>query len=207
MGDIEKDHHYSELSGTSAPAAGHHEEKQESPVNITRRLRDREMLKRKKQEAQEKDTYHEQTSSKRQRKTKGTGRGRRMQVKEPEPETEHEPVHELPHDPRQEEQQHETVAEKKCEFLSDLLQEHVEQEQEPHHEDSVPTVTEGETANMTLLIHEDADGHVPQETTFLLTDKEEVAVSDPAPVTEETEIIAFPLEQEQEEHQYYTPLL
>ncbi|KAM3938203.1 hemogen isoform 2-T2 [Leptodactylus fuscus] len=215
MGDTEQDHQYSEHSGHSAPATGHHEEKHESPVPITRRLRDREMLKRKKEEAQEKDTYQEQTSSKRQRKTKGTGRGRRKQVKEPEPEPEplpepeHEPVHEVQYDARQEEQHHETESEKKLELLSDVPQEHAEQELEPlvHHEDPAPAVTEGEPADVTLLVHEDADGHLPQETSSLLKDSEEVAVSDPEPATETSEVLAFPLEQEQFEHQYYTPLL
>ncbi|XP_040273225.1 hemogen isoform X1 [Bufo bufo] len=213
MGDFERDHHYSELSGTSAPENGHHEQKQQSPVPITRRLRDREMLKRKKEEAQEKHTYQwvfgEQSSSKRQRKTKGTGHGRRKQVKEPEPEP--EPEHEsdeVQHAPQQEEQHHETEGEKKIELLSDVPQEHFEPEQETllHHED-LPTATEGETADVTLLIHEDADGHLPQEASPLLEDKEEVAESDPVPVTEAPEVLAFPFEQEQVEHQYYTPLL
>ncbi|XP_069820436.1 hemogen isoform X2 [Dendropsophus ebraccatus] len=220
MGDFDKDHHYSEHSGASALATGYHQEKQESPVNIRRRLRDRDMLKRKKEEAQQKDTYQEQTSSKRQRKTKGTGRGRKKQVKEsepepqpepepnPEPQPEHEPMHELQHEPRSEEQHFEIEAEKKFEFLSDVPQDHVEQKQEPlvHQEDSAPTVTKGDTADVTLLIHEDADGHVSQESTSLLQDKEEV-VPDHTLATETPEILAFPLDQEQVENQYYTPLL
>ncbi|XP_056408082.1 hemogen isoform X2 [Hyla sarda] len=238
MGDFEKDHHYSEPSGASASATGHHEVKQESPVNIRRRLRDREMLKRKKEEAQQKDTYQEQTSSKRQRKTQGTGRGRRKQVKErepepypephsepePKPESEHEPIHELQHEPRQE-QHFEMEAEKKFELMSEVPQDHVEHEKEPlvHHEDSPPTVSKEDTADVTLLIHEDAGGHLPQESTSLqqalgypfyepvpkteqhIPDKE--VMSDLGPATETHEVLGFPLEQEQVEHQYYTPLL
>ncbi|KAG9486600.1 hypothetical protein GDO78_006790 [Eleutherodactylus coqui] len=215
MGDFEKDHHYSELFGTSTSATGNHEQKQESPVNITRRLRDREMLKRKKEEAQKKDTYQwvlgEQTGSKRQRKSKATGRGRKKQVKEPEPEPqpepEHEPVHTL--HPTEGEQHLDKEAGNESELLPDIPQEHFEQEQEPlvYHEDPVPTVPEGETADVTLLMHEDATGHLPPETSSLLKDKEEVAEPDPAPDTEVPEVLAFPLEQEQVEHQYYTPLL
>ncbi|XP_073520373.1 hemogen isoform X2 [Phyllobates terribilis] len=217
MGDFEKDHQYSELSGTSAPEIEHHEVKHESSVTTTRRLRDREMLKRKKEETQAKDTYQEQAISKRQRKTKGTGRGRRKEVKEPEPEPqpepepEQEPVHELQHDPSQEEHHYETEAENKFELFSDAPHEHIEHGQEQellvHHEDSVPTAPEGDTADVTLLIHEDIDGHLPHETSSLLKDQEEAAVSDSAPATEAPEVLAFTFEQEQVEHQYYTPLL
>ncbi|KAG8595166.1 hypothetical protein GDO81_001438 [Engystomops pustulosus] len=218
MGDAEKDHHYSEPSGPPPPAIVHHEEKQESPVPIRRRLRDREMLKRKKEEAQEKDTYQEKTSTKRQRKTKGSGRGRRKQVKEPElepqPEPEQEPVHEVQQDQMPEEEHLETEAENKFELLSDVPQVHVEHEQEQkplvHQEDSVATGTKEEPAEVTLLIHEEADGHLPQETSSLLKDKEEAAESHPVPDTEVTglpDVFAFPLDQEQVEHQYYTPLL
>ncbi|XP_073405819.1 hemogen isoform X3 [Dendrobates tinctorius] len=175
------------------------------------------MLKRKKEEAQAKDTYQEQAISKRQRKTKETGRGRRKEVKEPEPEPqpqaepEQEPVHELRHDPSQEEHYYEPEAENKFELLSDVPHEHTEHvhEQEPlvHHEDSVPSVPEGDTADVTLLIHEDADGHLSHETSTLLKDQEEAAMSDSAPAIEAPEVLAFTFEQEQDEHQYYTPLL
>ncbi|XP_069622954.1 hemogen isoform X2 [Ranitomeya imitator] len=219
MGDFEQDQKYSEHSGTSAPETEHHEVKHDSSVPTTRRLRDREMLKRKKEEAQAKDTYQEQAISKRQRKTKGTGRGRRKEVKEPEPqpqsqpqlEPEQEPVHELQHDPSKEEHCYETEAENKFELLSDVPHENIEhvQEQEPlvHHEDSVPTVPEGDTADVTLLIHEDVDGHLPHETSTLLKDQEEAAMSGPVPAIEAPEDLAFTFEQEQDEHQYYTPLL
>ncbi|XP_062456143.1 hemogen isoform X2 [Rhea pennata] len=63
-------------------------------VIITRRLRDRELLRKRKAEAQEKDSIQEQEKSKRQKRSRGAGRGRgRQSVTEPKTEPNPEPDH------------------------------------------------------------------------------------------------------------------
>ncbi|KAM4809373.1 hemogen isoform 2-T2 [Rhinophrynus dorsalis] len=189
----EKDHRYSELTENSARQP--HEVKQDIPV-VTRRLRDRELLKRKKEEAQEKDTFLEQ-ASKRQRKGKGTGRGRRKhQVKEPEPDPEGEsaPEPEPEFAPEPEPAPEPEVSAEQTENGQEHLQ---------HHIDPVITVSE---ENLTpLLVHEEADGHVPHGSTTLITEKHEELEAGHAPLGEIPEPLSFHLDPEQEEHQYYTP--
>ncbi|MEE6511677.1 hypothetical protein FKM82_018352 [Ascaphus truei] len=97
MEDFKKDQHYSDLAEHSAPASEQHEEENDIPVVTTRRLRDRDLLKRRKEEAQEKDTFQwvlgEQAKSKWQRKGKGNGRGRKKyQAKVPESEVQEEQI-------------------------------------------------------------------------------------------------------------------
>ncbi|XP_040217064.1 hemogen isoform X2 [Rana temporaria] len=248
MDGFKIDHHSLEEAEHSAPASQHHEEKKEAQVISPRRLRDRELLKRKKEESREKDTYFEQTQtrSKRPRQTRGTGSRRRKQVIEPEPQLEpqpepepnnepdhkHEQAAEPQHEPEpnhEDEQaaeaqhepepknkpdheqatywQHEFISENKLALGYDAQQ--VLSQQEPlehleHHEDPVVSATEGETAEETYAVHEEADGHFQREITSLITDKEEVAEVEPEPLIAPSEVLKFP---EQEEHQYYTPLL
>ncbi|CAI9624401.1 unnamed protein product [Staurois parvus] len=220
--------------------------KKEAPVISPRRLRDRELLKRKKEESREKDTYFEQnqTRSKRPRQTRATGGRRGKQVKEPEPQLEPEPTNEPDHkheqaiepqhepepniEPNHEDKQatephgselenepdHEQVTEWQHEFEPedklgighDVQQEFSQQEpleHLEHDEDPVVTVTEDETAE-TYAVHEEADGHFQHEITSLMTGKEKVTEVEPAPLIHPPEVLRFP---EQEEHQYYTPLL
>ncbi|XP_019410941.1 PREDICTED: hemogen isoform X2 [Crocodylus porosus] len=129
MEGIGKDHAYSEPDHQPLPASEeyvvpgnalmHHEEYAVPDVIITRRLRDRELLRKRKTEAQEKDTIQEE-KNKRQKRGRGAGRGRgRPLVTQPEPqlkESENElseqaqtpqehpviTVHELPSDTLQE---------------------------------------------------------------------------------------------------------
>ncbi|XP_006114886.1 uncharacterized protein LOC102459924 [Pelodiscus sinensis] len=86
MEGLEKDHPYSE-SSQQPPSAG---EEYTAPGAITRRLRDRELLRKRKAEAQEKDTAEwvrrERGKSKGPKRGRGAGRGRgRQQATEPEP--------------------------------------------------------------------------------------------------------------------------
>ncbi|XP_072260578.1 hemogen isoform X3 [Pyxicephalus adspersus] len=243
------------------------EEKKEAPVISPRRLRDRELLKRKKEEAREKDTYQwvfgdqYQSRSKRPRQTRGTGNRRRKQVKEPElqleqqlepqpePESKHEsdqtsePATEIQHAPETEskpmqkgehlpeplsqpepinepDHKHEQTTELPHEFKpentlgigQDVQQDLSQHRQEPeehleYHEDPVITVTEGGTAGETYAVHEEADGHIQQDITTLT----EVAEVEPDTFINPPEVLNFPVQDtctpEQEEHQYYTPLL
>ncbi|XP_068127442.1 hemogen isoform X2 [Hyperolius riggenbachi] len=209
-----KDHHYSEVPPENpTPASEHHEVKEETPVSSPRRLRDRNLLKRKKEESQEKDTYHEQTRSKRQRQPRGTGRGRRKKIVEPEPELEPEAEHEQPevHEQAAEPEpdtEHEAEPEHKAEIEDDVQLAH-QHEQEPlqHHDDPLIIVTDDGSKDLTLVEHEEANGLLPQYTTSFMTEKEEVEEVHPEPVSEEPEILSFSMHQEQEEHHYYTPLL
>ncbi|XP_014373516.1 hemogen isoform X2 [Alligator sinensis] len=95
MEGIGKDHAYSEPDHQPPPASEeyvvpgnallHHEEYAVPDVIITRRLRDRELLRKRKTEAQEKDTIQEE-KNKRQKRGRGAGRGRgRPLVTQPEP--------------------------------------------------------------------------------------------------------------------------
>ncbi|KAM6187159.1 hemogen isoform 2-T2 [Sarcoramphus papa] len=86
MESLSKDHAYSDSSpAPSAPC----EEYAVPDVIITRRLRDRELLRKRKAEAQEKDSIQEQEKNKRQRRGRGARRGRGHQpVAEPSPERE-----------------------------------------------------------------------------------------------------------------------
>ncbi|KYO35019.1 hemogen isoform B [Alligator mississippiensis] len=82
MEGIGKDHAYSEPDHQPPPAS---EEYVVPDVIITRRLRDRELLRKRKTEAQEKDTIQEE-KNKRQKRGRGAGRGRgRPLVTQPEP--------------------------------------------------------------------------------------------------------------------------
>lgn len=248
MDGFKIDHYSLEEAEHPAPASQHHEEEKEAPVISPRRLRDRELLKRKKEESREKDTYFEQTQtrSKRPRQTRGTGSRRRKQVTEPEqqlepqpesepkiePDHKHEQAAEPQHEPEphhEDEQatepqhepgpknepgheqategQHEFMPENKLAIGYDVQQDLSQQEPLEHleyHEDPVVTATEGETAEETYAVHEEADGRFHQDITSLITDKEEVAEVEPEPLIVPPEVLKFP---EQEEHQYYTPLL
>ncbi|XP_019372737.1 PREDICTED: hemogen isoform X2 [Gavialis gangeticus] len=95
MEGIGKDHAYSEPDHQPPPASEeyvvpgntlmHHENYAVQDVIITRRLRDRELLRKRKTEAQEKDTIQEE-KNKRQKRGRGAGRGRgRPLVTQPEP--------------------------------------------------------------------------------------------------------------------------
>nr|XP_013801066.1 PREDICTED: hemogen isoform X1 [Apteryx mantelli mantelli] len=94
MESLGKDHAYSD---PSLPASASREEYAVPDVIITRRLRDRELLRKRKAEAQEKDSIQwvlgrEQEKSKRQKRGRGAGRGRgRQPVLEPKPEPSPEP--------------------------------------------------------------------------------------------------------------------
>ncbi|XP_063782880.1 uncharacterized protein LOC134932352 isoform X2 [Pseudophryne corroboree] len=214
MGDFENDHHYSELTENSALASGHYEKKQQIPVISPRRLRDREALKRKREEAQDRDTFQQDFGNRHQKKSKGTGRGRRKQVKEPEPEPQpghqlepkHEPEIELEHEPELE-SRHELKSEKKSDLVLDVPQDHDEHEQgHLEHQEPFPHVTEDEDEDVTVVVHEEEGGYLQEKTTSFLKDKEEVAEVDPEPATAVPEVLSFSLSPE-EEHQYYNPLL
>ncbi|XP_075067026.1 uncharacterized protein LOC142154169 [Mixophyes fleayi] len=214
MGDFEKDHHYGELAENSALASEHHEQKQQIPVIEPRRLRDREALKRKREESQQyKDSFQQIYGTKHQKRARGTGRGRRKQVKEPEPEPQpehkleltHEPELEVEHVPEQEAQE-DPQYEQKSELVPDVSQEQYQHGQEPlEHQDPLPNVIEDEAA--TIVIHEEAGGRLPEESTSILKEKEEVREEDPEPVTAVPDVLSFSLHPEEEEHQYYTPLV
>ncbi|XP_068279830.1 hemogen [Nyctibius grandis] len=95
MESLGKDHAYSD---SSLPPSATREEYAVPDVIITRRLRDRELLRKRKAEAQEKDSVQwvlrEQEKSKRQRRGRGARRGRgRQPAVEPilEPELEPDP--------------------------------------------------------------------------------------------------------------------
>ncbi|XP_063770315.1 pinin-like isoform X2 [Pseudophryne corroboree] len=204
------DQHYSELAEHSALARGHHDKKQEIPVIEPRRLRDREALKRKREEAQAKDTLQQDFRSKHQKKAKETGRGRRKQVKEPEPEPQHEPKLEPKHDPQlqlehelEQEPEHEPEHEQKSALMTDVPL--VQDQQAPlEHQIPLPTVSADESA---IVIHGEAAGQLPEESTCFLKDEEEVAEAESVPATAAPEVLSFSLSPEEEEHQYYTPLL
>ncbi|XP_027676199.2 hemogen isoform X3 [Chelonia mydas] len=84
MEGLEKDHPYSESSQQPPPAREEHT----VPGAITRRLRDRELLRKRKAEAQEKDTVQERGTSKGPKRGRGAGRRGRQQDTEPEPQPE-----------------------------------------------------------------------------------------------------------------------
>ncbi|XP_053558674.1 hemogen [Bombina bombina] len=203
MDDFEKLHDYFEqVAAHTAPANPPMEEKQESPVNITRRLRDRALLKRKKEEAQDKDTIYEQTRSKRQQRGKATGRGRKkIEAKElePEPKQAVEPEREL-----QPETEPESASVPEPEPEVNVPQEQAEnaQEHSQYYDDPV-TVTE----HVAPLVHEEADVHGLQDKTSLLTEKEAYQETVPEQVAEVPEVLSFHVDAEEEEPQYYTPLL
>ncbi|XP_067409562.1 hemogen isoform X2 [Emydura macquarii macquarii] len=108
MEGFEKEHSYSESSQQPPPAG---EEYSVPGVIITRRLRDRELLRKRKAEAQEKDTVQERRKSTRPKRGRVAGRGRgRRQLREPEPalevpeEMEKEPAEKAPASPEHHEQ-------------------------------------------------------------------------------------------------------
>ncbi|XP_065513526.1 hemogen [Caloenas nicobarica] len=97
MESLGKDHAYSD---SSLPPSAAREEYAVPDVIITRRLRDRELLRKRKAEAQEKDSIQwvlrEQEKTKRQRRGRGArrGRGRQLVVEpslEPEPQLDPQP--------------------------------------------------------------------------------------------------------------------
>ncbi|NXI63693.1 HEMGN protein, partial [Anseranas semipalmata] len=95
MDSLGKDHAYSD---PSLPSSTTREEYAVPGVTTTRRLRDRELLRKRKAEAQEKDSIQwalgEQEKSKRQRRGRGARRGRGRQPvvqRTPEPELEPDP--------------------------------------------------------------------------------------------------------------------
>ncbi|XP_038258776.1 hemogen isoform X2 [Dermochelys coriacea] len=81
MEGLDKDHPYSESSQQPPPAREEHT----VPGATTRRLRDRELLRKRKAEAQEKDTVQEREKSKGPKRGRGAGRRGRQQGNEPEP--------------------------------------------------------------------------------------------------------------------------
>ncbi|XP_034630519.1 hemogen isoform X2 [Trachemys scripta elegans] len=82
MEGLEKDHPYSGSSQQPPPAR----EEYTVPGAITHRLRDRELLRKRKAEAQEKDTVQERGKSAGPKRGRGAGRRRgRQQGTEPEP--------------------------------------------------------------------------------------------------------------------------
>ncbi|XP_065405967.1 hemogen isoform X4 [Chrysemys picta bellii] len=82
MEGLEKDHPYSGSSQQPPPAR----EEYTVPGAITHRLRDRELLRKRKAEAQEKDTVQERGKSTGPKRGRGAGRRRgRQQGTEPEP--------------------------------------------------------------------------------------------------------------------------
>ncbi|XP_009283336.1 PREDICTED: hemogen [Aptenodytes forsteri] len=102
MESLGKDHAYSD---SSLPPSAAREEYAVPDVIITHRLRDRELLRKRKAEAQEKDSIQwvlrEQEKNKRQRRGRGARRGRGHQLAvEPSPEPEPEPDPQL--DPQEE---------------------------------------------------------------------------------------------------------
>ncbi|KAM9137904.1 hemogen isoform 2-T2 [Pangshura tecta] len=85
MEGLEKDHPYVESSQQPPPAR----EEYTVPGAITHRLRDRELLRKRKAEAQEKDTVQERGTSRGPKRGRGAGRRRgRQQGTEPEPQPE-----------------------------------------------------------------------------------------------------------------------
>ncbi|XP_053158699.1 hemogen isoform X2 [Hemicordylus capensis] len=92
MASLEKDHSY---SGNPQQPLATTEEYATSEVVVTRRLRDRELLRKRKAEAEEKDTHQwvlgVQKTSKQARRGRGAGRGR-GQRKAPELEAEQQPA-------------------------------------------------------------------------------------------------------------------
>ncbi|KAM5194733.1 hemogen [Mantella aurantiaca] len=247
MDGFKKAHRSLEVAEHSVPASQHHEEK-EAPVVSPRRLRDRELLKRKKEESREKDTYLEQTQtrSKRPRQTRGTGSRRRKQVEEPEPQLEPQPEPDPDHkheqatepwhetepniDPDHKDEQaaepqhepepndepdHKQAAQSEYEFepenkieighdVQQVLSQH-KQEHLAHREDPVVRVSEDGSEEETYAINEESTGHFQHDiTSLIIADKEGVADVEPEPLSDSPEVLRFP---EQEEHQYYTPLL
>ncbi|KAM6033916.1 hemogen [Chlamydotis macqueenii] len=91
MESLGKDSAYSD---TSLPSSAAHEEYAVPEVIITRRLRDRELLRKRKAEAQEKESINwilREQKTKRQRRGRGARRGRgRQRVVKPNPESEQE---------------------------------------------------------------------------------------------------------------------
>ncbi|XP_021237208.1 hemogen [Numida meleagris] len=102
MDSLGKDHDY---SNTSLPSSTAHEENAEPGATMSRRLRDRELLRKRKAEAKEKDSIQwalgEHERSKRQRRGRGARRGKgREHVVEPTPQPKPQPN---PQPPKKEE--------------------------------------------------------------------------------------------------------
>ncbi|OCT97743.1 uncharacterized protein LOC121399381 isoform X2 [Xenopus laevis] len=196
MDDFKKDHHYSDVAEVST--VQHHEAQQDMPEITTRRLRDRTLLKRKREEALEKDSFQGQTSSKGQRKGT-TGRGRKkVQKTEPEPDVQCELT------PEAEPQTAPEVLQEK----TDIGLEHLH-----YHEDPGLTVTKEGNNNKTFLTHEDqAAGHVSHSSIpFLTENKEPEPEEEASPVSLASiplpETLSFSQEHQCEEQNIYTHLL
>ncbi|XP_042738804.1 hemogen [Lagopus leucura] len=102
MDSLGRDHDYSD---TSLPSSTAHEENAEPGSTMLRRLRDRELLRKRKAEAEEKDSIQwalgEHERSKRQRRSHGARRGKgRAHVMEPAPQPKPQPN---PQPPKKEE--------------------------------------------------------------------------------------------------------
>ncbi|XP_044295620.1 hemogen isoform X2 [Varanus komodoensis] len=101
MASLEKDHSY---SGSSQEPVATAEEYAVPEVVITRRLRDRELLRKRKAEAEEKETHQEHKMSKPAKRGRGTrrGRGQRQALEaqaEPAEEKQEAPVTKLEEEP------------------------------------------------------------------------------------------------------------
>lgn len=205
MDGFEKDHHYSEVPEISVVPSHLHEAQKDVPELMTRRLRDRTLLKRKREEAQEKDSFQGQTSSKGQRKGKTSGRGRRkVQKAEPEPDV-----------------QSELACEEEPQPTLEVLQEKTENGQEllHYHGDPDLAVTEEVNKDVAYLTHEEEAGHVSHSSIpFLSEDKELEPELEPEPEPEpETEeearpvsLATIPLPETlsfSQEHQYSTAFM
>ncbi|OCU00721.1 uncharacterized protein LOC121393603 isoform X2 [Xenopus laevis] len=199
MEGFEKDYHYSDVAEISTVPSQPQEVQQDILESITRRLRDRTLLKRKREEAQEKDSFQGQTSSKGQRKGKTTGRGRRkVQKTEPEPDVHIELAPEVEPQPEPE-----------------VLQEETENGQEHlhYHEDPGLTVTKEGNEDATFLTHESQEaGHISHiSIPFLTEDKEPEPEEEASPVSLATiplpEALSFSQEHQREEQNIYTYLL
>ncbi|XP_048360089.1 hemogen isoform X2 [Sphaerodactylus townsendi] len=167
MESLEKDHSYSEHPQQSEAPTEEHDV--EETVATTRRLRDRELLRKRKAEAEEKDTHQWGLGgkSKRTRKGRGTGRSRGPR-QTPESQTEPQPG-------RAEEKHEPTVA---------PLEEKVETSLDPQVESSLDPQVE-------FSVHPQVESSAPLVETEELHTPKEVAESPP------TEPTICPVELEQ----------
>ncbi|XP_064356297.1 hemogen-like isoform X2 [Dromaius novaehollandiae] len=181
MESLGKDHAY--LDPSLLPSTAH-EEYTVQDVIITRRLRDRELLQKRKAEAQEKDSIQEQEKSKRQKRGRGAGRerGRRPVIQaEPKPEPKPEPHSEV---------LEEGEAEKEPAELEPPV---------PEHQGKPPMMMIQE------LLSGAQQGAVREESTegsLYATDEEDA----PRPAEAEIEALNICLENNQD-NEYYTPVL
>ncbi|XP_015276169.1 PREDICTED: hemogen isoform X2 [Gekko japonicus] len=153
MESLEKDHSYSEHAQQPETTTVEYDVRE--TVVITRRLRDRELLRKRKAEAEEKDTYQDQSKSKRTRR-RGAGRGRgRRQV--PEPEREPQP----------------SAAEEKRELTETPLEQEAGPSLDPQAESSLD-------AQVEFSVHPQAEASAPLVETEELYTPKDVAEALPA---------------------------